>query len=942
MKLKKILLGAICIHLFGCAAVLSPFLNSAKSDNLSSLLSLFAGQSSATNDLPGVIPGNDPENPRNGVSQMVIASSGATVRLNDEIALTIPPNSLTENTLITIDRLEITPSGEADGFVKFGRGYKFGPDGTKFASENPAVLTMKYESEQLSQMGLDSGETKLYYFDEDLKRYINVSSSVDTSAGTITGRIEHFTVYLPVAKAADLSSNPAPKALLQLPMPNNIRAGSPVYVRYTVYDKDPINNGTGYQGGAIASAKLYYRKLYPSVGAWQEAWMSPEKVYDARFPLNTTEDTYGFRIPASFWNTPIATNLGPGNDIEHYVVVTDNLGKTFTTAITGVNVTRTYTPGTLIMDSLNQPIAAGFNRTLRVRGRDNNGNYYEIPLDENEISITNQIGTTKVQPSSGTFVFTAKKRNVGNITAFMGLENISSSVTVTNGSLTRLAILDTTGNPFVGNLPIYSGTYDFDVLGYDEHDNWIQVNPTWTVDPLLGSIDSNGVLTTTNAPVIANVTAQLGSLSNSRGINLIPRYGVGGTITGLIGSVTIQNNGESLALITNGVYQFLNKLGNGVSFLASIVTQPFNQACHIDNASNVILGANRSNVDVTCYSLFSGSVESTVPFGAVTYVSTLAGLAGVNGSQNGTGASARFSAPSGITTDGRNLYVADLANDSISKIVIATGTKSTLAGLSGARGYQDGYGSSARFNAPYGLTNDGTNLYVADYGNHVIRKIVIATGEVSTFVGSPGISTPYKDGVGYNATFLNPFAITTDGTNLYVSDSNQTIRKIVIATRQVTTIAGGVGYAGFIDGVGNMARFRSVQGLATDGTNLFVVEYLNHAIRKVDIASGTVTTLAGNGSPGLVNGVANPRFNAPSGIHIQGGELYITETGNHIVRRLNLSTGNVSTLVGNGSPMVQDGSPAIANFFYPYFITGDGTSLYTTDYSGYVIRRIYQ
>ena len=112
-------------------------------------------------------------------------------------------------------------------------------------------------------------------------------------------------------------------------------------------------------------------------------------------------------------------------------------------------------------------------------------------------------------------------------------------------------------------------------------------------------------------------------------------------------------------------------------------------------------------------------------------VTTLAGSS--QGSTDATGTSASFNNPHGITTDGTNLYVADESNHRIRKIVIDNGTVTTIAGSS--QGYTDATGTSARFYRPRGITTDGTNLYVADMYNHRIRKIVIDNGTVTTIAG---------------------------------------------------------------------------------------------------------------------------------------------------------------------------------------------------------------
>jgi hypothetical protein len=194
-------------------------------------------------------------------------------------------------------------------------------------------------------------------------------------------------------------------------------------------------------------------------------------------------------------------------------------------------------------------------------------------------------------------------------------------------------------------------------------------------------------------------------------------------------------------------------------------------------------------------------------------------LLGESGSGDGAGAAARFNSPYGIATDGPNLYVADSNNSTIRKIVIATGAVSTIAGTAGRVGTTDGTGAMARFNHPFGITTDGKNIYVADSFNHAIRKIIIATGAVSTIAGMAG-SVGTMDGTGTAARFYYPYGITTDGTSLYVADSgNHTIRRIVIATGVVSTIAGTAGSIGMADGTGVATQLSSPSGITNDGIN---------------------------------------------------------------------------------------------------------------------------
>ena len=119
----------------------------------------------------------------------------------------------------------------------------------------------------------------------------------------------------------------------------------------------------------------------------------------------------------------------------------------------------------------------------------------------------------------------------------------------------------------------------------------------------------------------------------------------------------------------------------------------------------------------------------------------------------------------------------DYGNSTIRKIVISTGAVTTLAGSAGALGSADGTGTAATFNYPTGIITDGTNLYVTDTYNSTIREIAISTGAVTTLAG--GIANGSADGTGAAAIFNYPSGITRDGTNLYVTDTdNNTIRKI--------------------------------------------------------------------------------------------------------------------------------------------------------------------
>jgi sugar lactone lactonase YvrE len=264
-------------------------------------------------------------------------------------------------------------------------------------------------------------------------------------------------------------------------------------------------------------------------------------------------------------------------------------------------------------------------------------------------------------------------------------------------------------------------------------------------------------------------------------------------------------------------------------------------------------------------------------------VSTVAGS--VIGSVNGAVATARFDTPCGIAVDGSGrLFVAENINSALRTITPA-GVVSTLAG-SGTYSYLDGTGTGAHFNQPRGVAIDASgNLFVADTSNQRIRKVTSA-GVVSTLAGSgaPGAA----DGVGTSASFNNPYGVAVDATGVvYVADySNHLIRKITPAG-VVSTLA-GTGTAGSANGTGTNASFNSPRGLAIDANGaVFVADYGNHLIRKIT-SEGVVSAFAGTGIRGSANAVGTlASFNNPADIALDGsGHLWVTDSNNHMIRKI--------------------------------------------------------
>lgn len=364
----------------------------------------------------------------------------------------------------------------------------------------------------------------------------------------------------------------------------------------------------------------------------------------------------------------------------------------------------------------------------------------------------------------------------------------------------------------------------------------------------------------------------------------------------------------------------------------------------------------------------------------------LAGAAGQPGTDDGAGADARFDSPEGLAIDSDgNLFVADQFSFTIRRVTPA-GVVSTFvaadAGLQGPTdvavdslgnvfvldslassvkkvtpgggvsvfagapqfGSRDGTGTDARFSYPVGLTIDGDdNLFVADSGNSVLRKVTPAA-VVTTPAGAAMLSGT-DDGLGEAARFRSPRAMLMGADdNLLVADSsNHTIRSITPAG-DTQTYAGLGGVSGTANGTRDAARFNLPSGLARDAAgNLYVADTSNHVIRKIT-PDGTVSTFAGTaGSQGAVDDVgADARFRSPRALVIdKAGNLFVADSSNHALRKITPG-GVVSTIAGMaGSSGSADGTGAAARFFLPSSLAIDGQdNLYVASSSGYTLRKI--
>ena len=169
---------------------------------------------------------------------------------------------------------------------------------------------------------------------------------------------------------------------------------------------------------------------------------------------------------------------------------------------------------------------------------------------------------------------------------------------------------------------------------------------------------------------------------------------------------------------------------------------------------------------------------------------------------------------------------------------------------------------------------------------------------------------------------LRGFAISPDGSALFGADlSGSKIRRVEAATGAVTTLAGS-GTSGNADGVGVAAQFRLPSGvdISSDGSALFVADFVGHKIRRVEVATGAVTTLAGSGTAGSADGVGGAaQFHYPCDVALcpDGSALFVADCKNHKIRRVEVATGAVTTLAGSGTSGSADGVGGAAQFYNP-------------------------
>jgi sugar lactone lactonase YvrE len=409
---------------------------------------------------------------------------------------------------------------------------------------------------------------------------------------------------------------------------------------------------------------------------------------------------------------------------------------------------------------------------------------------------------------------------------------------------------------------------------------------------------------------VANVSVNCASIT----------FTVGGILSGLISSLTptqqvtlYNNDSDPLIVSNNGAFVFPTPIAYGSNYSVSVGTQPSKQTCAVSNSFGVNVQANASNVTVLCQAM-------------VWTVSTFTYLTN----------------PYSITVAGTNLYAVEPVTSKIIKVALGSGALSELGG-SGLPGYKDHvvfadpliaaqncltlqqnciYPWDAVFNGPSGVAVDTNgNVFVADSGNNVIRKIYFASavnnGLVSTLAGSTAVGK--ANGNGKLASFNVPTGIAIDNNsppNFYVTDTGNNLIRKISSAGDVTTFAGS-GLVGKANGAALTASFNRPTGIALDIlNNVYVVDSLNAQIRKIT-PQGVVSTLAGSGAVGYTNGLSDKAtFFNPSGIAVDSsGNVYVADTSNNAIRAIS-QAGVVTTLAGSATGVAgNDGGVGVAARF---------------------------
>ena len=273
---------------------------------------------------------------------------------------------------------------------------------------------------------------------------------------------------------------------------------------------------------------------------------------------------------------------------------------------------------------------------------------------------------------------------------------------------------------------------------------------------------------------------------------------------------------------------------------------------------------------------------------------------GTAGDQDGTAENASFWGPQGIAFDDNNVYVADAENHLVRRIERKSFSVETIAGTGGQAliRHADGNAKSMPINSPYDLVLLDDALYVAMAGFHQLWVIDVSGGTMRPFAGDG--REDIVDGSLNASRLAQPYGITVNSGTLYFADSEtSSIRRAGTGPdgRVETLVGTGLFDFGDRDGVGDAVLLQHVQGLTSGGGSIYFVDTYNHKIKVLDPSTRTVITVAGSGQSGHEDGaLLAASFNEPAGLTYHEDFLYVADTNNHAIRKVDIEAGNVSTI----------------------------------------------
>jgi sugar lactone lactonase YvrE len=652
-------------------------------------------------------------------------------------------------------------------------------------------------------------------------------------------------------------------------------------------------------------------------------------------------------------------------------MVVDQAGNTYVADSTN-NTIRKITPAGLVSTFVGTAGVTGSNDGVGAAASfhspnaiaiDGNGNLYVT--DNGNYTIRKITPTGSVTTIAGTAGGQGSANGTGVVVGFQGpcgiATDIAGNVYVTDGNAIREITPAGVVSTFAGTVGTTgsadgsgsSASFNLPVgIAIDNQDN-IYVSDT----------GNNTIRKITSAGVVSTIAGSAGQVGSADGTGAAARFNQPGEIA-------VDQAGNLYVADTNNYTIRKISASGTVTTLAGVVGQAGSAdgagptarfgGCYYQNVptSCFTYGPRGIAVDGTGDVLVADTGNNTIrkifPSGNV---ATVAGLAAITGSADGSGIAASFNNPNGLAIDNQgNVIVADSLNFTIRKITPA-GVVSTVAGSAGVPGSADGIGSAARFGAeplafggvggyfgPLGVATDAAgNSYIADSGNDAIRMITPA-GVVTTLPGFVPKSEVFTDQFvnchgGYCRPYASANAVTIDNSgNIYASSASH-YDVFKYTPSGYISLAGYPMFSGYADGTGATAGFGTIGGMVTDAAgNIYVADW--SAVRKVTPA-GVVTTLAGNEQfgGGSADGTGSAaRFNMLQGIAMDKatGNLYVADSRNNTVRKIT-PAGVVTTVVGVAGQIGFAAGALPGLLSSPQGVAISGNNLYISTANGIVV-----